>query len=193
MWVSCACCWPSVLQLVSLAFFCFILHRIRIILNGGNVLIAIYGINLLSLFQGNSKEPGLFVSFSFVGPAVAFSFSVLFAHVGAAAAAGISSEAESARGAAALREVQILDPCVCRCFCYLRPSYSIFRFSGSRGGFSWLRSLWLERYLLCSAKKRKRGLILRDNGREQHHLLVGYARGERTSQPFCCVHGQKQR
>lgn len=67
------------------------------------------------------------------------------------------------RSSSAQREVQIRDPCVCRCFCFFRFCHLRFPLLWRSGGFScWLRSLWRERYLLCSAKKRKEGLTFRD-------------------------------
>lgn len=88
------------------------------------------------------------------------------------------------RSSSAQREVQIRDPCVCRCFCFFRFCHLRFPLLWRSGGFScWLRSLWRERYLLCSAKKRKEGLTFRDKQeREQHHSLIGL-RARREDQP----------
>lgn len=120
VWVSCACCWPSVLQLVSLAFFCCILHRKRIILNGGSLCwLPLYGI---CFHCSKAIQSAWFAFFFFRRSALLWPFFLFYLRTWVQQQQLESTATLKAqeRSSSAQREVQIRDPCVCRCFCIFR-------------------------------------------------------------------------
>lgn len=161
MWVFCSCCWPSVLQLV----FFLLLRSSPEKDKWWEIDCAVVDCGVRNLHCPKAFQESLVLLLFFVGrPCCGGLFFLFYLRTWVQQ----QRQLESAATLKGPREEQQLSErfrslCLPLLLFLLLPchiGFLLFTFSLAVGGvwFSCrLRSLWLERYLLCSAKKRKEG------------------------------------
>lgn len=151
MWVSFACCFRL---LCCSWFFCFILHRkrISILVWWERVVDVLYGIEKFALIAPRQFEGARLVVVSFPFPSALLSWPFVFffcftCALGCSSSSSLraTSDAESPRGAAALRGSDSPSLCLPLFLFLLRPWHFRF-FPLAVGGSFFLAWLWLERY-----------------------------------------------